>query len=334
MSFNPLPSQKQGETSQALWLTSEIEVSIRSPHKSKGRPPLSTGREQEQKFQSAPLTKARGDNELHRSPYPNTCFNPLPSQKQGETLETLPNGLTFDVSIRSPHKSKGRQAVKFNFLKEGEVSIRSPHKSKGRLDFLFAWYDLWVVSIRSPHKSKGRQHEIPWWVSCIMFQSAPLTKARGDRNTKTYDCLVNQFQSAPLTKARGDHASLAAVSPTMSFNPLPSQKQGETATGRPENGSNTKFQSAPLTKARGDLPLFALAGWFDRFQSAPLTKARGDLVHYYQEDNTKSFNPLPSQKQGETRYCPSPFLGTMVSIRSPHKSKGRLSRCAQRGSTP
>ena len=84
------------------------------------------------------------------------------------------------------------------------------------------------------------------------------------------------FQSAPLTKARGDNLNTRGTACLTGFNPLPSQKQGETPR-RPE---------------------------------------RLAIEH--------RFNPLPSQKQGETRADPESLIGADVSIRSPHKSKGRL----------
>ena len=179
-------------------------VSIRSPHKSKGRPPAAASLGSPAAFQSAPLTKARGDLDhlslvglrvlfqsapltkargdigcgmdrmstpvFQSAPLtkargdvpsdfclsPRSCFNPLPSQKQGETL-VLNQSVDIDpVSIRSPHKSKGRPVVATFDWRRGRVSIRSPHKSKGRL--------LWRSDI----------------TIFVVFQSAPLTKARGD----------------------------------------------------------------------------------------------------------------------------------------------------------
>ena len=38
-------------------------------------------------------------------------FNPLPSQKQGETDAYRRDAYRRDVSIRSPHKSKGRHPL-------------------------------------------------------------------------------------------------------------------------------------------------------------------------------------------------------------------------------
>ena len=108
--FNPLPSPKRGETLYPTNKDMKVVVSIRSPHRSEGRPPSSssgyrlrpgfnplpspkrgeTVREAEipafrERFQSAPLTEARGDHPkapLHRS---SDGFNPLPSPKRGET---------------------------------------------------------------------------------------------------------------------------------------------------------------------------------------------------------------------------------------------------------
>ena len=103
------------------------------------------------------------------------------------------------------------------------------------------------------------------------------------------------------------------------FNPLPSPKQGETY---PKSASccdrslviNCKskeasqlvcplFQSAPLTEARGDqIRLCRRSASRSLFQSAPLTEARGD---------------------GRVRYLAIETHRSRVSIRSPHRSKGR-----------
>ena len=232
-SFNPLPSQKQGETLPSVFLQGSWLVSIRSPHKSKGRLSCYVRSAIGGLFQSAPLTKARGD--AHRreraqqkqrfNPLPSQkqgetrsikpsagsyiCFNPLPSQKQGETDESvspreascwfqsapltkargdlvgycsedlfagfnpLPSqkqGETWPtctqyscpapVSIRSPHKSKGRRASDIYPQNPVLVSIRSPHKSKGRPEESYPKNMPSPVSIRSPHKSKGRRRQV------------------------------------------------------------------------------------------------------------------------------------------------------------------------------
>ena len=90
-------------------------------------------------FQSAPLTEARGD---------------------------VVQGVA--VSIREAR------------LKAMSVSIRSPHRSKGRLEATWPFHADLFVSIRSPHRSKGRRVNHRAIARDIQFQSAPLTEARGD----------------------------------------------------------------------------------------------------------------------------------------------------------
>ena len=63
--------------------------------------------------------------------------------------------------------------------------------------------------------------------------------------------------------------------------------------------------------------------FFSTFQSAPLTKARGDDCLVEDIPLADRFNPLPSQKQGETTTTKRVWPDVVVSIRSPHKSKGR-----------
>ena len=209
--FNPLPSPKQGETHY-------VPVTDAS----------------RRRFQSAPLTEARGDTlgeskmiahlnvsirSPHRSkgrragsgrsPHAFKGFNPLPSPKQGETNSFCKHIALLYVSIRSPHRSKGRLAgwgfdypsrLSFNPLpspKQGETSLPGIFSSGG------------LVSIRSPHRSKGRL----------------LLAACGG--------CADKFQSAPLTEARGDLPPSEHLLLPACFNPLPSPKQGETKLREP-----------------------------------------------------------------------------------------------------
>ena len=157
------------------------------------------------------------------------------------------------VSIRSPHRSKGRQPWADRILFAGKVSIRSPHRSKGRRTNRCCSRSPSPcfnplpspkqgetcgtgsaspncrVSIRSPHRSKGRRQSITNTESPKTFQSAPLTEARGDRH------------DSPCLRMVGR------------FNPLPSPKQGETGPRSIATQQRHLFQSAPLTEARGDL---------------------------------------------------------------------------------
>ena len=157
-----------------------------------------------------------------------SCFNPLPSPKQGEIGMDGNEIVDLIVSIRSPHRSKGRcMDPEFIAIAEGmfqsaplteargdahqthpspdyiRVSIRSPHRSKGRFTLVLVDVSASMVSIRSPHRSKGRSSLPP-----IIYR-------------------LSRFQSAPLTEARGDWNGWQRNRRSDRFNPLPSPKQGE-----------------------------------------------------------------------------------------------------------
>ncbi len=86
-------------------------VSIRSPHRSEGRPNSDFFISPLGEFQSAPLTEARGDRIPGLAPVRTAGFNPLPSPKRGETIPVVPPESLRKVSIRSPHRSEGRQNI-------------------------------------------------------------------------------------------------------------------------------------------------------------------------------------------------------------------------------
>ena len=107
--FNPLPSPKQGETR------------VRQQHhlKAVGFNPLPSPKQGETVdrhrmilvsycFNPLPSPKQGETVPTRCSDVPRTCFNPLPSPKQGETGGYLLLNLAVIVSIRSPHRSKGR----------------------------------------------------------------------------------------------------------------------------------------------------------------------------------------------------------------------------------
>ena len=254
-SFNPLPSPKQGETFQILL------------------PAISPTR-----FQSAPLTEARGDL---------------------GTATAIATGTL--VSIRSPHRSKGRHLLYCRYSWLARVSIRSPHRSKGRRSSVARRYRLRQCFNPLPSPKQGETALRALRATReIRFQSAPLTEARGDPGSRLDPLPATEFQSAPLTEARGDHNR---VDPRRRL-VLVSIRSPHRSKGRRLYASDSAFlpvfQSAPLTEARGDRPFV----WTDTegigFQSAPLTEARGDL----------------GTATGTTGI-------TLVSIRSPHRSKGR-----------
>ena len=157
------------------------------------------------RFQSAPLTEARGDLRKGQQSRPGPGFNPLPLPKQGEMLVHDRRDASKVVSIRSPYRSKGRCAVgrcqSFGIF---HVSIRSPYRSKGRFPFL----DRPAPAIQG-------------------FNPLPLPK-QGEIYLSSRLAGTNPlFQSAPLTEARGDACGATPWSCLLSFNPLPLPKQGE-----------------------------------------------------------------------------------------------------------
>ncbi len=180
-------------------------------------------------FQSAPLTEARGDlsNPIDCGAYIRG-FNPLPSPKQGEIGRRPGDYLYRHVSIRSPHRSKGRylppgryglHLVRFQSapLTEARGDSRLGHDSIGAR----------IVSIRSPHRSKGRSGRTVATPAPAWFQSAPLTEARGDPPLAFWWPANSSFNPLPSPKqgeiSRGWPIPIICTC----FNPLPSPKQGE-----------------------------------------------------------------------------------------------------------
>ena len=80
------------------------------------------------------------------------------------------------------------------------VSIRSPHRSKGRPLVTYANPTLYYVSIRSPHRSKGRPATGAATDLGAAFQSAPLTEARGDCPIMSATDHLSSFNPLPSPK--------------------------------------------------------------------------------------------------------------------------------------
>ena len=228
------------------------------------------------RFQSAPLTEARGDLRV-------LCQLVLGS----------------NVSIRSPHRSEGRRKCWNRILVSFEVSIRSPHRSEGRLTVSPNRTSICSVSIRSPHRSEGRQPDSLPNDTVYWFQSAPLTEARGDRSLHSERKNHIMFQSAPLTEARGDPTGGGSPGRHHRFNPLPSPKRGETLNKMQGTALGIVSIRSPHRSEGRHACIVNI--FFNRlFQSAPLTEARGDRVALIEPQGIISFNPLPSPKRGET----------------------------------
>ena len=133
-----------------------------------------------------------------------------------------------------------------------------------------------------------------------MFQSAPLTEARGDRGYTdlTHARRIVSIRSPHRSKGRHDDGARDRLL-FDGFNPLPSQKQGETA------GCGAEVRPRP------------------RFNPLPSQKQGETGSGRTHAGQRRRFNPLPSQKQGETLLLGYVSGPCFVSIRSPHRSKGR-----------
>ena len=230
-----------------------------------------------------------------------------PHRSKGRRFRWLRANSQVLVSIRSPHRSKGRLGLCYRGIWPRCVSIRSPHRSKGRPALPHAEGVETAVSIRSPHRSKGRRFR---W---LRANSQVLVSIRSPHRSKGRQALLcgaagtGKFQSAPLTEARGDLAMPTSANAEASFNPLPSPKQGETSDGRLAYGAFHYVSIRSPHRSKGRPTSSSSSSGVYLFQSAPLTEARGDCMVGLGWGALRCFNPLPSPKQGET------FLSSPVS---------------------
>ena len=200
MSFNPLPSPKQGETERrGFEATSRLAVSIRSPHRSKGRRPLTAlkSRRACSSFNPLPSPKQGETDNPDLQTGGRLSFNPLPSPKQGETAAVC--GLhDLRISCFNPLPSP----------KQGETAS-TDHADLANLH----------ASIRFNPLPSPKQGEtvacLRYGATRLEFQSAPLTEARGDKAVRSTRRSLPEtfarFQSAPLTEARGDRYLRSAL---------------------------------------------------------------------------------------------------------------------------
>ena len=140
------------------------------------------------------------------------------------------------------------------------------------------------------------------------FQSAPLTEARGDQTCSNFlGWRLRRFNPLPSPKQGETNHANPCHQLSLCFNPLPSPKQGETQSIHRPWGLHKGFNPLPSPKQGETQMREPFISAHTRFQSAPLTEARGD-------------------------WCPSLSSAATdrVSIRSPHRSKGRPLRGAIR----
>ena len=189
----------------------------------------------------------------------NHGFHPLPSPKQGRLLRIKELILDQGVSIRSPHRSKGR----FRNSRASESRLGGfnplPSPEAREIGGRPAWREVPEVSIRSPHRSKGRSAPCAVMIRVLpSFQSAPLTEARGDVSYAGTGWKQHSVSIRSPHRSKGRFGTLlTSLKPHVCFNPLPSPKQGEISGSCSQAFPFHTFQSAPLTEARGDRALQA-----------------------------------------------------------------------------
>jgi len=150
---------------------------------------------------------------------------------------------------------------------------------------------------------------------------------RGEEEAPARDAL---FQSAPDAEAGRNYAARSAAIRLRSFNPLPTQRPGETRNldqvrvvlavsirsrrrGREKLLIRRKpstcipFQSAPDAEAGRNFPIPARRRAELQFQSAPDAEAGRNPLPTVLSTVSGCFNPLPTQRPGETPQSPVRF---------------------------
>ena len=199
------PHQSKGRHECPLIPYVSDPVSIRSPHQSKGRQRRPTWRAPSPAFQSAPLTKARGDGTL---------------QPQVR--------LYGQVSIRSPHQSKGRLQTSNYFQLFFKVSIRSPHQSKGRHASPCPSLQVNVFQSAPLTKARGDANAQPVGDRVEGFNPLPSPKQGETPATGIKRQSQCRFNPLPSPKQGETRTATSRRRCGSCFNPLPSPKQGET----------------------------------------------------------------------------------------------------------
>ena len=127
-----------------------------------------------------------------------------PTEAGGDSAPQIVVFFHCVVSIRSPHRSRGRHDEWHEEANRDMFQSAPPTEAGGDLRGLAAVAAFGNVSIRSPHRSRGRRAV--------------------SREIGRY----SKFQSAPPTEAGGDTCFWGVAARACCFNPLPPPKQGET----------------------------------------------------------------------------------------------------------
>src|ERR1017187_1244940 len=303
-----------------------MEVSIRAPRSSAGRPFVERDCPIPSKFQSAPRVLLRGDASnrgarrgLGRS------FNPRPAFFCGATISPTNSAIYYTFQSAPRVLLRGDGVVKEQRLVRVEVSIRAPRSSAGRpgrpgrlphcyggfnpRPAFFCGATLWrarlpdpqQVSIRAPRSSAGRRLK----PGCkagprAEFQSAPPVLLRGDHLANKFGHLFHVSIRAPRSSAGRRSGKRTTACTSRSFNPRPAFFCGATLSRRTPYATWCCFNPRPAFfcgATRTPRPLTSLL-W--RFQSAPRVLLRGDGAPCAQTKALSSFNPRPAFFCGAT----------------------------------
>ncbi len=205
-----------------------VQVSIRAPELSPGRPSITSTASAVWLFQSAPRSYPRGDVLRRVGSLVSVCFNPRPGAIPGATAgkrpvsragacfnprpgaipgATQPSGLgrgwgsCFNprpgaIPGATPRmRSSARPPKSFN-PRPGAIPGATQSRKVVRADFR--------VSIRAPELSPGRPDAFWKTVALSVFQSAPRSYPRGDILQTCGKSSMTMFQSAPRSYPRGD----------------------------------------------------------------------------------------------------------------------------------
>jgi len=252
-------------------------VSIRSRRRGREKRPKTPEKERSEKFQSAPDAEAGRNSWPAVRSSPTSSFNPLPTQRPGETVDFHDRMRVWQQFQSAPDAEAGRNV-------KGSTYENRPHLFQS-----------------APDAEAGRNRSASASTARIWsFQSAPDAEAGRNKVGQLERKLRKMFQSAPDAEA-GRNAGIPAFGFAYNgFNPLPTQRPGETPSEQPSN-------VVPLVSIRSrrrgrEKPAYAAAG------TGPLpvsirSRRRGREKRSAARAPTagaRGFNPLPTQRPGET----------------------------------
>ncbi len=247
------PLTRAGRHKAAQALAHTYNVSIRAPLTRAGRRGEYHVVTADSKFQSAPRSRERGDQNVSAVSLMARWFQSAPRSRERGDWRGVHHvgGASSGFNPRPAHAS-GATPTGFGSSFSEYVSIRAPLTRAGRQHFFLSLF-----------RSSG-------------FQSAPRSRERGDSLERMKRQVTSEFQSAPRSRERGDTEAPARKRAYSMFQSAPrSRERGDQAIKCGGACSARVSIRAPLTRA-GRLRVFRPTGTPLLFQSAPRSRERGD----------------------------------------------------------